>query len=534
MPTTADNERAIHQHARWQLATEQADDLILEWRRLHIGPERSKVWGPPDTSSNVLIETFRQLTTPGLYGRRPQVSHTNPRNLGLVGDDGALERAGFFTRAMWVQFLTLCLSDLFVRFSVSDDGELVEQLVMPFNVYQVPRADDPSKPKEIWELRLMWFTNPAGDGGGWRYVWEVFDIGRTLSNGEVVEEQDVSARFLHHPDGSRGAQVGEDYPWRDAAGRPILPYVHYQDQDTGCLWNVWLKRGLHRGTLNTMLYWSYVGHCARDATGSYVIICGMQPAGSDVFPNEQRLLDATNNTTPASRTAIKTKVIEPGTTEYHIPSSDGATPFVKEIAPAVNLPELVRFVFDYERRQLARLGINEDSTSRGSSNPESASALVIKNLGKREFAAQVEPLFRRFDSLAYLVAAVALRIHGVITYAETGYTTVYAKIPKAPDELEEERAEDTWAMAQGFASKVDVLRRRNPGMDQEAAIEHLARVAVENALVEQRSRELLAEAGVVVEAVEAVEGAETVDSDEEEGEDVMAMLRRMEAELRQA
>jgi hypothetical protein len=158
---------------------------------------------------------------------------------------------------------------------------------------------------------------------------------------------------------------------------------------------------------------------------------------------------------------------------------------------------------------------------------------VIKNLGKREFAAQVEPLFRRFDSLAYLVAAVALRIHGVITYAETGYTTVYAKIPKAPDELEEERAEDTWAMSQGFASRVDVLRRRNPGMDQEAAIEHLARVAVENALVEQRSRELLAEAGVVVEAVEAVEGAETVDSDEEEGEDVMAMLRRMEAELRQ-
>ena len=155
-------------------------------------------------------------------------------------------------------------------------------------------------------------------------------------------------------------------------------------------------------------------------------------------------------------------------------------------------------------------------------------ALLILNVGKREFAAQVEPLFRRHDGRSYLVAAVALRIHGIITFAETGYTTVYHRIPKTPDELQEQREEDTWAMAEGFASKIDVLRTRNPGMDQAAAIQHLAQVAVEDALVAQRTQELLAEAGLADTTPEPEE-----DNPGEGGEDVMAMLRRMRAQLEQ-
>ena len=552
MPTLADNERAIHQHARYQLATQQADDLIQEWRNLHVGGERSKIWGPPDTSSNILVEVFRQLTTPGLYGRRPQVTHPDRVNLGLVGTNGALEQAGFWTRAMWVQFLTLCLSDLFLRFSVDDRGRLVEQIALPFNLFQVASEDDPSQPRELWELRLFWFADPAGRGGSWRYVWEVFDKGRTLRDGTVAAEpswrmhlasgllsppvgrphaalgEDVSGRFLRRPDGTLGAQVGQAYPWRTADGEPILPYVHYQDQDTGQLWNTWLRRDVHRGTLNGMLYWSYVGHCARDATGSYVIIAGMWPVGSDVVQTEQRLLEAaTHATATTAQAVVKTKVIEPGTTEYHT-LEPGVTPLVKEIAPAVNLPAIVDFVFAYERRQLARLGINEDSTTRNSSNPESASALMIKNVGKREFAAQVEPLFRRNDSRSYLVAAVALRIHGIVTYAETGYTTVYARIPKTPDELQEEREEDTWAMEQGFASKIDILKKRNPGMTQEAAIQHLAEVAVEEALVARRTQELMAEAGLL-----NTEAPGPPVDPPEGGEDVMAQLRRVLAQLEQ-
>lgn len=529
MPTQEDERRVQQQCSRWKMATEQWDDLIEDWLDMHIGGERSQVWGIPDTSTNTIADLARQLATPGLYGSRPKVSHPNARNEGLIGPDGYLDRAGYWTRQQHLQFLTGVLDDMFVTFSINGSRELVYQLVLPFNIYQSPSAADPAKPREIWELRLIELRVPGTeDRRVWKYVWHVWDKGERLPDGTTLIEpsyriyeasgqgteanatprsalgMELSGVLLMRPDGTMGPMVGTQgpnaYPWITSEGEPILPFVRYTSQDSGQLWDTWWKRGAMRGALTASLYWSYAGHCARDATGSYVMVAGLEEGASDaLIPDSRALTNAAGNGTVRQlrdpSVSVQTKAIEPGTIE-HFTIQDDKQPFVHEVSPAVNLAEVVAFAVTFEDRQLSRWGVSPENTFRRSSNPASAASLMISKSGKREAAERVEPIYRRNDSAAYQLAAVTLRIHGIATFDERGYTTVYAKIPKGPDELQQERDEDEWKMEQGLASKVDVHARRNPGMAREAALDDLVRIAVENATLDQRVAQALEAAGL--------------------------------------
>ena len=77
---------------------------IADWLAEHIDGDRLEVWGPPDTSVNPLADLGRQLTTPGLYGVRPKVLHSDAMAQALVGPDGFLDEAGLWTKLQQVQY----------------------------------------------------------------------------------------------------------------------------------------------------------------------------------------------------------------------------------------------------------------------------------------------------------------------------------------------------------------------------------------------------------------------------------------------
>lgn len=503
MPTAEDEARAVHQFTRLQILMEDWDDVVEEWLEEHIGAERAQVWGVPDTSASPLADLSRQLSTPGLYGKRPTWKHANARNLELVGPDGHLERAGFFTRGVFVQYLTLGLGDVFVRFELTRDGRLTQRIVFPHNVYLRAKVDEESCPGELWELR---YRHLAPEDK-WVFVWEVYDLGERSVTGEEIRApshrvhlakagekgqagglgEDVSHRFLVPPGEEPGPLVGDAYPYRTADGRPILPFAQYKDADTGQLWNYLSKRGAHRGTLNAALYWSYAGYCARDATGSYTIVGGLVPGSHQVIEAEGGGIH------PGQ--PLKTKIITPGSIEYHRVAED-QTPFVHTVGPGANLTDVADFADRYEMKQAVRWGLNPSDLSRTAANPSSAAALMVSNEGKRDFSEQVEPVFRRVDLTAVQIAAIVLRAGGVATYDEQGYSVVYYRIPRSAAEQRELRERLQWEEERGQRSEIDTYRELHPGTTEDDARAALVRVALERARLDRAISDALAAEGL--------------------------------------
>ncbi|MEO0604871.1 MAG: hypothetical protein AAF211_25790 [Myxococcota bacterium] len=506
MPTSIDEARAIHQFTRLQILMEDWDDVIEEWLEEHIGAERATIWGIPDTSANSLADLCRQLATPGLYSHRPKVTHPRRRR-GLIDEGGYLDQAGHWTKMVFVQYLTLGLGDMFVHLSVTNRGRFVERIVWPHNVHLVGDPEDHGTPVELWELHRRHLVPEDV----WIYTWSVYDLGRVGPNG--VEErppsyrvykakpgapstdpssaelggkgEDLSARFIQRADGSFGALEGEAYPWRTQDGAPVFPYGRYQDSDTGQLWNTFGKRGVHRGALNNALYWTYTGRVARDATGSYAIVAGLTPTGTDVNLTSRRN-EGSRDPVYGSPPTLS-KIIEPGTVDYH-ELRDGETPFVHEFTASDNLPAILEFSERYEMRQAVRFGLNPSDLSRMAANPSSAAALMVSNEGKREFSRQVAPVFRRADLETIRNAAIVIRAGGLGEYPELGYSIRYHEIPRSPQEVADQRTDLEWKQAQGVMSRVDVYRELNPGTSVDDAVQALIDVAVQEQELEQAIR----------------------------------------------
>lgn len=477
MPTPWDQERAVAQRERLQIAQGQWDEILHDWVAEHVDEQvMAAAWGKVDTSVNVLGDICRQLTTPGLYGRRPTVRHRTADVDAFSGPEGLLERAGWYTRGQRLQYLTMCLGDMFVRFSAYR-GRLVYRFAYPHDVFVRVAEEDPTEIVELWELRERCFRLGAEQTPTDRYTWDVYDLRdpenptfRTyLPGGEDGLERDVTQEV-------HGETFdGDAYPWRNAAGQPQIPYVHYQDADAGQPWNHMLRAGITRGTMNAALYASYTGNCARHATGSNVIVYGLEMPGTKAGRG--------GDSSAASSPFVP---VTPGAMLF-LAQIQGQTPGVVEVGPGVNLPDVAAFAMGYEQAQAVRWGLPASEVTRQAANPTSAAALSISNEGKRDVSAQVEPMFRRCDLRALEVAAMVCRLHELGAFPESGYTIAYQQIPRTPDEEANRRERLQWELANGLISQLDVYVQLNPGATREDASAALRLVEEDQAAIRASS-----------------------------------------------
>ncbi len=495
MPTQEDEDRSQHQFVRASILRDDFDETLKEWMEEHVDGEILEVWGIPDTSANPLADLSRQLTIPGLYGSRPTWRHQNQANEELIGPGGFLDRAGYHTRAQWVQFMTLGMGDYIRRLDVDEHGELIVRPVSPHNVFVWALDTAPDRPVGLGELALRFWEEKEK----WIYTWDLYDTGDTRAGTPpsfrivAAEEKggmgaDLSHVFLEKPDGSTGAMVDTEYPWRTQAGRVRLPFNFTRAADTGMIWNEHDKRGVHRGTLNTALYWSYVGHTALAATGSMTFVAGLHPVSVDVQAPDQSI------TTTAAR-GIRTMKMTPGSIIYHT-LQEGVTPFLQEIGPGANLDVLRGFATAYEQRQAIRYGLNPADAERQAANPMSGISMFLSRQEKREYSEFVEPLFRRSDLDAVELAAIVLRAAGSGQFDEDGYSITYAEIPRSPQEEQERRGALEWKVDQGLISKAEMFQALNPGSSEADAIAALVSSEVLNARVDAMVAEALEAEGL--------------------------------------
>ena len=493
MPTRDDDFRARHQVARAQILRENFDDVLSAWLTNYVRAEVLDTWGQPDTSNVPLVSYCRQLTTPGRYYKRPSLSHPSEGAEGLIAPGGKMDQAGIFSKLQTVEYLTTGLGDYFVRIDHSERG-LHYRLIDPANVY-LEKDPDSGETVLWWELRARYLP----DEGCYVWTYDAFYLGDKhtgrepyyrILNATKTDEghyEDMSHRFLRHSvDGEEttGALEGEAYPFRyKESGAPFLPVVQYISLDDGQPWHWTDLRGLHRGTLQACSYATYTGRAALDATGSHALAFGLEPPAADTRP--QSLSPYDSGLMGPSQAPVRQMSITPGTITF-CETTGGVQPGVQIIGPGINLDSLSKFTRGYTHDLMSQRGVGGGlSVEKTGANPASGAALYISDRSRREYQEKTEPLYRRMDvELMKKSAAVCNLATGTDYPEDRAYSIVYATPPRSPQEEKEARDAADWNVANGYRSKVDTYIDRNPGVSREEALDQLADIGREAAILD--------------------------------------------------
>jgi hypothetical protein len=149
----------------------------------------------------------------------------------------------------------------------------------------------------------------------------------------------------------------------------------------------------------------------------------------------------------------------------------------------------------------------------------SGAAMFVSTKGRREFARQVEPLFRRSDLETIRIASALSRRRGLGAFPSMGYTITYAEIPESPAEQKERRDQITWEQSSGYLSPLDGYQRLHPGASNADAFDAMVQAELDvrrlaKAVADQASAEGLPTLGDLseldgVESVEVSQSRET-------------------------
>lgn len=456
MPTEADERRARHMGARYDLLRDLGDEEIGDWMRSHVSADRLGSWGPPDLAQNPLMDICNQLARPGQYGRTPRVMGGSQE---LVGPDGALANSGLWTKLQLVQYFALGMGSFVIRPRwIQSKQRFSFRLVSPALMAGWASDEDPSVPVKLWELRVRSF---AGESV---WAWDQWDISDP--------ENPTYRVVIPRPEGDLDitalidADLAGSYPYRDVSGAPVLPFVIYRSQDSGDLWNAHHMRGAMWGTLNAMTLSTYAMHAARDASGEMGIMMGMKPP-----------YDITRT---ADGRTIRTVRSDPGTILVCEPDPgyEGQPVFAKFGAGA-NLDSIARYAAGYALNLLSRFGVHGEDVQRMSQNPTSGVALHINDKNRRDAQQALAPIFRQSDLETIRVSAVVARSEGGPSWQESGYSVSYVPIPKSPQEQQSDREQELHDLQLGMTSKVRLMMSRNPGMTRDAAVAELEAIALD-------------------------------------------------------
>lgn len=491
MPTPMDVDRTELLIARQSLMDDDCEAVAREFVIAKAGDEKAALLGIPDTSANPIVSAGRQLTTPGLYGITPKIRHADPAAAPLL-EQVAL--SGWLTRMQHTQYMAWGLGEWFLRFDIPETiGRVTVRAVSPVDVYVECHPDLPDVAVVLWERRCR-----RGPDGKWAWFWDRYDVGERNAAGEWIRppsynvvsgtlkndrREDFSAYFL--AGAPAGGFVGVDgpapYPFV-LDGDPFLPWATYRAVDTGRAWNHAHNRGLTKGALNAMVYWTYCGYAALGATGRVVIAVGVDfGAAVQEAPRDQQ-----------QTARVKTIALTPGSILHGRAVEGGGTVLIQEVGPGADLKTLAEFAQGYELEQYVRAGLNPADVTRTAANPTSGSALAISDKGRREYADRVRPLFERVDQQAIGIIAKLMRITGMGQPPLSGYTIEYHEIPETPGEQQARRDKRDSDLEAGRMSPIDVYMDDHPGVGREAAQAALVQIAVEKARLDQAIKEAIA------------------------------------------
>lgn len=417
-----DQARWVETSRRRRIMSGRWEALARATLREHLGAVRETAIGRPDLSSNILRSVCNEL---GIHHDDGAI---------LTGDDAAgvallqveLDRAGWSPMAQtWVRELIAC-REMLVRVHVPPDpgAPVMLRQVYPDTVVACSSPDSPSIPVEVEELRYR-------EGYGW--TWDCLSVEGAEEADEEADPADERRRPYYRvlsqdrkTDLSReilgGDFTGPNYPYRDADGRPILPYVLYHAQVGNCLWRPWDGVELVEATLNAAVLWTHLGHGIRNAAWPqrYMIDAEVSGGAPDMDTGSRSEVVAD----PAVILAIET-VSADGNVQ-------GRTAQVGAFPVAFDALDTFEVAVRYERKAaVSGGGVSASDVERMEGDPRSGLALALSTDGKTRAARRYTEAIRRGDvELARIVACLLNRTRGT-SLPESGFGVTYPGVPES-------------------------------------------------------------------------------------------------------
>jgi len=260
-----------------------------------------------------------------------------------------------------------------------------------------------------------------------------------------------------------GPVSGDDYPWRDADGVPVLPYfMHHAERTGDRLWDAWGHVEIVNGSLALGVMDAFMMHTFATSSWPQRWASNAVPAGS-----------AVGDTDVARRSEV---VTDPATLLILETLREATPPQVGQWQPGGDV-EAQQRVIDASATRLAQdAGVPPSDVQRLGGTARSGYAISVSNEGKRAAQRKFAPSFRDGDEQLVRLAAILLNRFGGEALPEGGYSIVYREIPLSPQELDARRKHALELMAAGLMGQVEAYRYLHPGVSEEQARQDLLKI----------------------------------------------------------
>ena len=414
--------------------------------------QRKEAWGTPDMGSNPYKAVWTSLAT--LYDAAPSVTVDGAEaevtarvvGVGLWPLMARVCRDTLGLREMWLRV------DAVPRAGVEGAADLTYEPLYPDMVCAAGTAERPDVPVIVWHARLR--HRSGQDHPEW--VWDALD----------VSDPDAPRYQLLLPTRD-GLELVDEYPWpdrwRDAMGRPILPYVLYHAARTPYIYDPYQSRELVEGTLDVAVLRTFVAHVARNAAWRQRWAIDCEPAGAGTVSDDG---------TP--RTSV---VTDPATVSiWRRHDVDGANPQLGTFEVPVIPAELWSYIDGYTRQMLTEAGITPPDAQALGGDPRSGYALAISRDTQREAQRRFSPMFARSDSETLRLSAIMLNRMEGSNLPEFGYRVSYHGVPQSSAERDAVRRHVLDLRDAGLISRLDAYIALNPGLTRDQAKKALAEI----------------------------------------------------------
>lgn len=379
----ADAERWDHSRERRRFLYGEHEGDLQSAIRQDLGTIREQAWGKADLSSNPFLAIWTRLAA--LFNAEPQV--TGPANAAEFLT--AVTDSGLWSLMQRVQRDTLGLREMLLRVDVEPglDGDAPELLYRPVFPDMVTAQADPRRPQRPVRVEEWQPLN-----GGWvRHVLDVQDPAAPVY--QVLNERgdDLSEVVLG------GDHSGANYPYRNAWGRPVLPYVMFHASETGFLWDPKTMREIIEGSKKLSIYLTYWGHVVRNVAWAQRWAANAKPLGVEA-------VDDGSGTGRGGRAEI---VTDPATLlMLQGIDEDGKLPIqIGQWTSPVDPEAMLRAIAMYERRILSLAGVKAPDVTRTEADIRSGYSLAVAREDVTELQGVYKPLMRR--ALGELLATSA-------------------------------------------------------------------------------------------------------------------------------
>ena len=434
---------------RWEHTRHRRALMEGTWQRLledrlqeQLGSTRRQAWGRPDLSANPFKVVATELST--LYDADPDVRHNRAGD--VSGFTDLVSRAALWPQMSRFQSMVIALREMWMRIDV-EDGRLIYRPVPPDMTVAESDPSRPTIPTAYAEVRLRHVR------GETVWAWDVMDI-RDPANpsytvrlatddakfGEDVTEEVLGARF----DGSA-------YPYRrnpvgnETLGAPILPVVLYHASLYGDrLFDAFNGVELYEGSLSLALYYSYLGHCLRDASFPQRYAIGVRIAGSDMVDGGTR--------------GQRVEVITDPTTILMLDAAMEQQPQVGQFEAGADVEKLEATIAAIAHRLATDAGLSPSELQRTSGSAKSGYAISLSQDGKRTAQRRYVMQFKDSDERLMAVSATLYNRAMGTQFPEGGWSVLYREIPLSPEELSSRREHVLAMQEAGLMTRLEALR----------------------------------------------------------------------------